>query len=153
MKNQYEITIIIDAHLSNEVIEAVIQKYVDLIEKNQGTVKEIDRWGKRRLAYEIAKKQYGFYVYVRFESEGALILEMERQIKLDESIIRFLTIKLPKNAIKQEENQKNRVKHSEDDSQESSDDNASAPVRKSKEDDSSENKNEEEDETDSEENV
>jgi small subunit ribosomal protein S6 len=152
MKNQYEVTIVVDAHLSNEVIEAVVQKYVDLIEKNQGAIKEVDRWGKRRLAYEIAKKQYGYYVYIRFEAEGVLILEMERLFKLDESIIRFLTIKLPKNAIKQEENQKNKIKHSENESSESSDDDENAPVRKSKEFDSSGN-DEDAGDTDSEENI
>lgn len=152
MKNQYEVTIVVDAHLSNEIIEAVVQKYVDLIEKNQGVIKEVDRWGKRRLAYEIAKKQYGYYVYIRFEAEGVFILEMERLFKLDESIIRFLTIKLPKNAIKQEENQKNKIKHSENESSESSDDDENAPVRKSKEFDSSGN-DEDAGDTDSEENI
>ena len=152
MKNQYEVTIVVDAHLSNEIIEAVVQKYVDLIEKNQGAIKEVDRWGKRRLAYEIAKKQYGYYVYIRFEAEGVFILEMERLFKLDESIIRFLTIKLPKNAIKQEENQKNKIKHSENESSESSDDDENAPVRKSKEFDSSGN-DEDAGDTDSEENI
>ena len=93
---QYETTLVIDAHLSNEQIESAVEKYTKIIEENSGVVKLIDRWGKRRLAYEIKKKQYGFYVYIRFEAPGTVIKLMERQIKLDDAIIRHLTVIVPK---------------------------------------------------------
>ena len=54
------------------------------------------------MAYEIAKKQYGYYVYIRFQCEGTLIKELEREYKLDESIIRYLTVLIPKIVLKNE---------------------------------------------------
>jgi small subunit ribosomal protein S6 len=99
MVRQYETTIIVDSHLTTEQIEACIAKHSQLIEKNGGKIKLVDRWGKRRLAYEIAKRQYGFYVYIRFEGEGKLCLEMNRAFRLDDSILRFLTVAVPKAAL------------------------------------------------------
>ncbi|MBN1780419.1 30S ribosomal protein S6 [bacterium] len=102
MNKPYETTFIVDAHLSNEQIESVITKYSKTITDNNGTIKLIDRWGKRRLAYEIAKKQYGYYVYIRFDAEGSLIKVLEREFRLDDNVIRYLTITLPAVAVKQE---------------------------------------------------
>jgi small subunit ribosomal protein S6 len=102
MVRQYETTFLIDSHLPNEQIEACITKYTQLIEKNTGKIKLIERWGKRRMAYEIAKKQYGFYVYIRFEGEGTLCQELKRVFNLDDAVIRFLTVVLPKAALKDE---------------------------------------------------
>jgi small subunit ribosomal protein S6 len=106
MVKQYETTFILDAHLPNEQIETSVEKYVQLIDKNGGKIKLIERWGKRRLAYEIKKKQYVFYVYIRFESEGKLIQEMERVYKLDDSVIRYLTVLVSKQALQEEQKKK-----------------------------------------------
>ena len=78
-------------------------KYQKFIETQGGKVKLLDRWGKRRLAYEVAKKQYGYYVYIRFEAEGAFILELEREYKLDDAILRYLTVLVPKVVLNKEE--------------------------------------------------
>lgn len=96
MRRQYETTFVIDAHLSGEQVDTTITKYTQFIEKNKGKVEHIDRWGKRRLAYEIAKKQYGYYVYVRFEADGSFVKEFERELRLDDSILRYLTVLVPK---------------------------------------------------------
>ena len=106
MVRQYESIFIVDSHLPNEQIEACIVKHTQLIEKSGGKIKLIDRWGKKRLAFEIAKKQYGFYVYVRFEGEGKLCQELNRSFKLDDAVIRFLTVAVPKAALKAETEQK-----------------------------------------------
>ena len=87
---------------SEQEIEKGITKYTKFIEKNGGAVKSVDRWGKRRLAYEIKKKQYGYYVYVRFEMDGSQIKELEREYKLDDSILRYLTVLVPKVVVSQE---------------------------------------------------
>lgn len=102
MIRQYETTFVIDAHLSNDEIETSVSKYSQLIEKNKGNVKLVDRWGKRRLAYEIAKKQYGYYVYIRFEAEGAVVGALEREFKLDDLILRYLVLRVPTSMIKEE---------------------------------------------------
>ncbi len=102
MVKQYETTFLLDAHLPNEQIEASISKYIQLIEKNGGKVRLIERWGKRRLAYEIKKKQYGFYVYIRFEADGKFCQELERVYKLDDSVVRHLTLLVSKQALQEE---------------------------------------------------
>jgi small subunit ribosomal protein S6 len=102
MIREYETTFIVDSLLPEEQINATIDKIKDFIEKNGGKIGQIDRWGKRRLAYEIAKKQYGYYVYIRFQYEGDLIKELEREYKLDDSIIRYLTVLIPKIVLKKE---------------------------------------------------
>ena len=103
MKRQYETTIVIDAHLSGEQVDTTISKYSKFIEDNKGKIKLIDRWGKRRLAYEIAKKQYGYYVYLRFEADGSFIKELEKEFKLDDTILRFLTVLVPMIVQKEEQ--------------------------------------------------
>ncbi|MBN1893183.1 30S ribosomal protein S6 [bacterium] len=96
MIKTYETTFIIDAHLSTDETEAIISKYLKFFEKNNARVIRVDRWGKRRLAYEIARKQYGFYFYIQYEADGAFNKELERQYSLDERVLRHLTIFLPK---------------------------------------------------------
>ncbi|NQT24529.1 30S ribosomal protein S6 [candidate division KSB1 bacterium] len=102
MIRQYETTFIVDAHLSTDEIEKVVSKYTQLMEKSKGKIKLIDRWGKRRLAYEIAKKQYGYYVYVRFEAEGTVVEALEKDFKLDDLILRYLVLRVPTIVIKEE---------------------------------------------------
>jgi small subunit ribosomal protein S6 len=102
LNRPYETTFIADAHLSNEQIETVISKFTKIITNNGGEIKFIDRWGKRRLAYEIAKKQYGFYVYLRFDAEGSIVKILDREYRLDDNIIRYLTIVLPRIVVENE---------------------------------------------------
>jgi small subunit ribosomal protein S6 len=94
---------IVDSHLPAEQIKPA-SKHTQS-SKNVGTSHLIDRWGKNRLAFEIAKKQYGFYVYVRFEGEGKICQELNRSFKLDDAVIRFLTVTVPKAAWKTETTQ------------------------------------------------
>jgi len=98
----YETTFIIDAHLPGDQIEASIVKYSQFVETHGGQVVSVDRWGKRRLAYEISKKQYGYYVCMRFGAEGDFIKSFEREFKLDEEVLRYLTTIIPSIVIKEE---------------------------------------------------
>lgn len=99
---QYETTFIIDSHLPEEQINATIEKVTQFIKSNGGNVEFVERWGKRRLAYEIARKQYGYYVYVRFETDGTIVKDLEREFKLDDSVLRFLTVLVPSVVLKEE---------------------------------------------------
>ncbi len=117
MIRQYETTFIIDAHLSTDEIEKSVSKYTDVIGKHEGKVKLIDRWGKRRLAYEIAKKQYGYYVYARFEAEGTVVAALEKDFKLDDTILRYLVLRIPKVVIKDELTKKTLRKPESDEDQ------------------------------------
>ena len=90
--HSYETLFIIDATLADDEIKAVCEKFVARIEKN-GTVKEVNEWGKRRLAYPINDKNEGYYVLVNFEAEGAFPAELERIFGITDGIMRSIVIR------------------------------------------------------------
>jgi small subunit ribosomal protein S6 len=107
----YELTFVLDPQLEQNQIDEIVQKIESLITDSKGEIEKKDLWGKRRLAYEIKKRQYGFYIYLLFKSPVDVIDKIERDFKLNESVLRFLTIRLSKAAIKQmEKGQKSRKK-------------------------------------------
>lgn len=106
---QYESAVIINAALEDEQIEAVIAKIKDTIEHNGGSIVDLDKWGRRRLAYQIRKSKIGFYVVFRFASPTDFLAKLERAYRLDESILRFLTLKLDKNAVQHLDEQRARL--------------------------------------------
>ncbi len=98
-KNHYETAIIINAALDDEQIESIITRIHDKITTNGGVIEDTEKWGRKRLAYMIDKHRVGFYIIYRYEAPVTLISDLERFLRLDESILRFLTIKLEKFAI------------------------------------------------------
>ncbi len=97
---KYETIIVIDSLLKLEEIEGIINKYERFISANGGQVETIDRWGKRRLAYEIKKRQYGFYVLIRFNAPPAMIKQLDREYRLNEFLLRTMTTLMEKRALK-----------------------------------------------------
>lgn len=97
--HQYESTIIINAALEDDQIEALVTKVKDFIENHGGTIIDLDRWGRKRLAYQINKSKIGYYAVYRFSAPTELISQLERLYRLDEQVVRFLTVKLDKYAI------------------------------------------------------
>lgn len=91
MKN-YEIMFIVKP-LEEEATNAVIAKFETLITANGGTVEKIDRWGKRRLAYEVKDFIDGFYVLMHFACEPKVIAELDRVMKITEDIIKHMIIR------------------------------------------------------------
>jgi small subunit ribosomal protein S6 len=85
---QYELMIILDPDLEERTIQPSLDKFLTVITKDGGTLDNIDLWGKRRLAYEIKKKTEGIYAVVRFNAESATAKELDRQLGLNESILR-----------------------------------------------------------------
>ena len=90
--NKYESVIIINPSVEEEGIKALIAKYTDLI-NNEGKVESVDEIGKKRLAYEIMKNKEGYYTVFNFEAKPELIAELERNYRIDDSIMKFITIK------------------------------------------------------------
>ncbi len=99
-ENRYESTFIVKGTLDDKDIEAIVAKTESFIQKNGGTVIDMERWGRRKLAYQIGKETQGAYVSAHFTSAGDLITKLERMYSLDENIIRFLTLVMPESAIK-----------------------------------------------------
>jgi small subunit ribosomal protein S6 len=93
----YETTIIIDGYLQEERQVDIVNRIETLIEKNGGNVIKTERMGKRRLAYEINKKQHGYYIYFLFEGNNPRVVdELEREFRFNEGILRYLTVKVHK---------------------------------------------------------
>jgi small subunit ribosomal protein S6 len=78
----------------------VITRYQEFISKNGGAVINADRWGRRRLAYPIKKKNAGFYVQLLHKSPTDIVQKLEQAFKLDEDVIRHLTVVVDKNMLK-----------------------------------------------------
>lgn len=104
----YETIVVIDSLLKSEEIDAVIEKVTRIINNNGGKINSLDHWGKKRLAYEIKKRQYGYYIEIIFEAPGNIIKTLEREFRLDENILRYLSILLDRKAIKYIEDQRAR---------------------------------------------
>ena len=103
MKNTiqpYETALIINASLDDALIEGVIARVQDVITKNQSEVVSVQRWGAKRLAYSIAKKNNAFYVCIEFTGPGDVVTKLARFYHLEENILRYLTIQLTKQSLK-----------------------------------------------------
>ncbi|MBQ8768573.1 MAG: 30S ribosomal protein S6 [Oscillospiraceae bacterium] len=87
---KYEVLYIIDADLGEEGINALVEKFKAMVEA-EGTLLNIDLWGKRRLAYLVNDKPEGYYVLMNFESKPDFPAEMERVMKITEGVMRCLT--------------------------------------------------------------
>lgn len=104
----YETITVIDAHQSEETIESLINKIKKIITDNGGNIIDVNRWGKRRLAYEIKKKQHGYYVYFLYEIDKSEFPKVLEQIfRISEEMLRYLTLRLDKKAIKLKVKKKN----------------------------------------------
>ena len=93
--NRYELTYIIDPTLEEAARKELIEKVSALIAANGGEVEKVDEsWGKRRLAYAIDYKTEGWYVLVTLQAPPELPREVERNMRINESILRYLTVKV-----------------------------------------------------------
>ena len=104
--NIYESAVIINAALEDEQIDAVISHIKETILHNGGEIREIENWGRKRLAYMVKKSKIGYYVFFRFNAPSSIVSKLERTYVLDEHILRFLTIKLDNDAIEHIEKHK-----------------------------------------------
>jgi small subunit ribosomal protein S6 len=91
--NKYEVLYIIDASADDATKEAQIAKYSELVTAAGGTVDGIDKWGIKKFAYPMEFKNEGYYVLMNFSAPADLPAEMERQMRISDSIIRYLVIR------------------------------------------------------------
>lgn len=90
---RYEVTAIVKSDLSEEDVTTLIERIEKVITKRHGIIVKIDKWGKRRLAYEINKQKDGYYFLIDCVGDGPIIAEIERNYKIDDRILKFITIK------------------------------------------------------------
>ena len=95
---RYETIVIIDPDLSKEAETPIFERLNDLIPQYNGFLIETDDWGTKKLAYDIKKKNRGHYVKLDFCGDGALIQEMERFFRIDDKVMKFMTVLLDENS-------------------------------------------------------
>jgi small subunit ribosomal protein S6 len=90
----YETTYILRPNLGEDQFKEIIDRTNDIVTGDGGSIVDIDIWGIKKLAYEIKKETQGYYVYMNYAAPGSTIKELERIFRIDDRLLRFLTIKL-----------------------------------------------------------
>ncbi len=94
---RYETIFIADPDLQEDARKNLFDKFTNLLVQENGILVDFDDWGNRKLAYEIKKKARGHYVCMTYGGDGALVNELERNFRLDDKIMKFMTVLLEKN--------------------------------------------------------
>src|ERR1700760_4781435 len=84
----YEVMIILDPELDERTVAPSLDTFLNVVKRDGGTVDKLEVWGKRRLAYEINKKAEGIYAVINLQAEPASVIELDRQLNLNESVLR-----------------------------------------------------------------
>ncbi|GAC1399690.1 MAG: 30S ribosomal protein S6 [Mycobacterium sp.] len=92
----YEIMIILDPTLDERTVAPSLETFLNVVRKDGGTVDRVDIWGRRRLAYEIAKNAEGIYAVVDVKAEPTTVSELDRQLNLNESVLRTKVLRTDK---------------------------------------------------------
>jgi len=88
MTHQYELMVILDPEIDERTVAPSLDKFLNVIRNDGGTIDNVDIWGRRRLAYEIQKKSEGIYAVVNFTATSESTVELDRQLKLSEAVLR-----------------------------------------------------------------
>ncbi len=89
----YESIFIIRPSLSDEDTAKLVEKMKGVLDRSGASIVKLENWGKKKLAYEVERERKGTYVYVHFDSPGTVVAELERSYRLEDSIIKFITVK------------------------------------------------------------
>ena len=99
--NCYEHTFITKQDLSDNQAKKLVSKYEDIIKKNSGKVLKTEEWGLRNLTQRIKNNKKGFYFHIKFEGIGKTIEKLEKTENIDESLIRYLTVRVKKHNLEE----------------------------------------------------
>ena len=88
MTHQYELMVILDPEIDERTVAPSLDKFLNVIRADGGTIDSVDIWGRRRLAYEINKKTEGIYAVVKLTANSSATVELDRQLKLSEAVMR-----------------------------------------------------------------
>jgi small subunit ribosomal protein S6 len=90
----YELLFIADPNLGDTEVDALTEQVQGFVEKDGGRVERVEKWGKKRLAYEVRGHREGYYVLIVVEGTGPLVKEVERKMKVTDGVIRYLTVRV-----------------------------------------------------------
>lgn len=94
MQRIYEAVCIIKPEVGDETVKGIVEKVRDVLEKGKGTLDDVEKWGRRRLAYPIQKKNEGYYILLNFSAPPDTAKELDRVLKLNEDVMRHQIIRL-----------------------------------------------------------
>jgi len=90
---RYEVMVILDPDLEERTVGPSLDQYLNLVRQDGGNVETVDIWGRRRMAYDIEKKSEGIYAVIELDAEPATVKELDRQLTLNESVLRTKVIR------------------------------------------------------------
>ena len=93
MLNKYESIYILKADMEKEEMTTLIEKFKTLVESAEGKIESVEEWGTKKLAYPIQKMEQGYYVLMNFEAKPEFIVELERMYKINDKVIKFITVR------------------------------------------------------------
>jgi small subunit ribosomal protein S6 len=120
-KYQYELTYVISGVVQQNQVDDIVRKVNHLVENNGGDVLEVDEWGNQRLAYEIDRKRSGYYVNMYFQAPGSLIQRLERELQINDDVLRYLTLRMDAKMKRHYEKRKQREAQAEAEDEASAD--------------------------------
>jgi small subunit ribosomal protein S6 len=94
---EYETIYILRPDVDADAAERVQARVADALERERGKLVKVEAWGRRRLAYPIGNQRRGVYVYMKFAGGGGLVAEVERNLKLQDAVIKFMTVQTAEN--------------------------------------------------------
>ena len=91
--NKYELALVVDAKIEEDVRVATVEKAKDYVTKFGGNITNVDEWGKKKLAYEIQHMKEGFYYFIQFDAEADVPAQLEQAVRIMDHVLRFLCIR------------------------------------------------------------
>ena len=91
--NKYELALVVSAKVEDEVRDAVVEKAKGYITRYNGTITEVEEWGKKKLAYDIQKMSEGYYYFIQFEAEATVPAAVEQDVRIMDNVLRFLVVR------------------------------------------------------------
>jgi small subunit ribosomal protein S6 len=106
----YEILFIADPNLGEPEVDALTEHVQGYAEKEGARIQKVEKWGKKRLAYNIRKHQEGYYVLIVVEGKASIVKEVERRIRVTDGVVKFITVRVDEDLRKAESRRAQRAK-------------------------------------------
>ena len=107
--NHYETVFIMNPVLSEDQVKETVKRYTSYLKSNNAEIVSEENWGLKKLKYAIQKKKSGFYYLIEYKANGAILSKMDVEFKRDETVLRWLTVKLDKFATEYAVRRRNRL--------------------------------------------
>ena len=107
--NHYEAVFILNPVLSEDQVKETVKRYISYLKDNKAEIVSEENWGLKKLKYAIQKKKSGFYYLIEYKANGSILSDMDVEFKRDETVLRWLTVKLDKYAVEYAVRRRNKL--------------------------------------------